>query len=1044
MAIGIAPDFRRRMRIGVCFLVGILTLCTAAGAQAPPVTAGSVVTVPANNTWGQIYKILFYQGNVLALDATNDGLYQLAPGATAWTTIASKTINNNVLGQGYGAQGMALDAKGNLYITIAYNSSIDSTAYFWRIPYQNGTWTPTASDGWGDNLIDPNSGNAFVGENNGDGTVEVFFQNSPKMDGSGTLYWQETRDGDIYSAPVKNDGNASQSSVLATGIVSGLKSSQGKIAVDVNGNIYFVEYHDVVNTGRDVGIYFIPAGQNGLVGVGAPIVRIDAGQANSTQPTQYAGVTLDANGDLYLISESNASFDEYAAGTWEIPNVCSPTAVNASNVTQCLNYNNISMLAPVDGNEPLAIDSRGYLWIPSYQASFPPNTDNSAYPSLPAWQASTAVVLNYEIVDPSGHAQKVTTAGTTGSSEPTFNDNGATTADGTAVWTDQGKANPGIYALVVWAPGVLNLNHLPAGPSATGSAGPAGILYYSFNSSVTPGGFLFSSSVPGTASAFATTLTNPLPPASSTTAPAAPCNTLTNGQYPSYSSQGWCELWVTLDPTAPGPVSGELTILDSNNNPIPSSTVYVSGTGQGPGVSMLDSPQLTTVAAGLKTPTQVASDALGDTWVADPGNKQVLYFPAGSSAANGTSIGTGLSAPTGVAVDGSGDVYIADSSSGNVFKIPCVVNPSSPGSCAYGTQTTVATGLGTSGLNLAVDGSGDVFVADPQNSRVVKIFNPSQSNLIPNNNALGAATSTIVTVGSGFTAPSAVAVDTFGNVYVADSGNLYEVLAPPFTGQTAIVEGTLGNVTGLAVDPSGSVIVAENGGMIRIPFINGGLNNNSAGPLDNTVDVPGNSTTSVATVPITSPNGVALDQTGNLYVTDMTGGTPNLYQLSVNGFVDFGVGLVPTQLAEQDVPLVNIGNEPLSLTGTANPISFSGGTAEEDGYFSITQPSQGTPCDPTGATQVAPGTSCSLGAGFTPPIPPAGDTGSITYSGVTMSVPTNAANIAGGTVTAGLQGTALAGLEPTQTTVQVNLTSSSLSGERLGGGNCYSGTKFHC
>ena len=974
MAIRIAADFRRRVRTGVCLLVVIFTLCTAAVAQAPPVTAGSVVTVPANNTWGQVYKILFYQGNVLALDSSNDALYQLAPGATSWTTITSKSKNgaNNVLGQGYDAQGMAIDAQGTLYITIGYNLSVNSLAYFWRIPYQNGTWTPTASDGWGDNLIDPNSGNALVGENSGDGNVEVFFQNSSKMDGSGTLYWQETIDGVFYSAPVDSSGNAKQSSVMANEILSGLKSSQGKIAVDVNGNIYFVEYHDVVNTGRDVGIYFIPAGQNGLVGVGAPVVRIDASQANSTQPIQYAGVTLDANGDLYLISENNPSYDEYASGTWEIPNVCSPTSVTGSNVTQCLKYSNISMLAPVDGNQPLAIDSRGYLWIPSYQASFPPSSDNTPYPGV--------------------------------------------------------NGNPGIYAIVVWAPGVLNLNDVPAGPSATGSAGPAGILYYSFNSSVTPGGFQFSSSVPGTASAFATTLTNPLPPASSTTTPAAPCNTLTNGLYPSYSSQGWCELWVTLDPTAPGPVSGELTILDSSKNPIPGSTVYVSGTGQGPGVSMLNSPQLNTLAAGLKTPAQVASDALGDTWVADPGNKQVLYFAAGSSQATGKSIGTGLSAPTGVAVDGSGDVYIADSSSGNVYEIPCVISTSSPGSCAYGTQTTVATGLGTgtSPLNLAADGSGNVYVADPQNSRVVKISNPIQSDLIPNNNTLGVATSTTVAVGSGFKAPSAVAVDSYDDVYVADSGSLYEITAPPFTGQPAIVEGTLGDVTGLAVDASGSVIVAESGGMLRIPFINGSLQVNSIGPLDTSVPVPSTSTTSVATTSITSPNGVALDQQGNLYVTDTTNG-PNLYQLSVNGFVNFGIGLVPTQLAEADVPLFNIGNEPLSLTGTKNPISFSGGTATEDGYFSIPQQSAGT-CDITGATPVAAGESCTLGAGFTPPLPPAGDTGSITYSGVTMSVPTNAVNIAGGTVTANLQGTALAGLEPTQTTIQVNLTSPNYPG----------------
>ncbi len=410
MSIRIAADFRRRVLTGVCLLVGILTLCTAAGAQAPPVTTGSVVTIPANNTWGQIYKILFYQGNVLALDASNDELYQLAPGANSWTTIVGK---GGILGNGYGAQGIAIDAKGTLYITISYTSSFNSSALFWRVPYSNGTWSVTSSDGWGDNIIDPDTGNSVIGEAQGYLTQEVFFQNSAKMDGSGTLYWEATQPNEIWSVPVDNTGNATQSSVIATSIVTGLKTGQGKIAVDANGNVYFVEYHGVTNSGRDTGIWFIPAGQNGLVGVGSPIVRIDAGQANSTSPVVYAGVTLDANGDLYLTSESNSNYNETVSGAWEIPNTCGPTGVTASNVTQCLNWNNISMVAPVDGNQPLSIDSRGYLWIPSYQASFPPSSDNGPYPGV--------------------------------------------------------NGNPGIYAIVVWAPGVLNLNQVPAGPSLTGS-----------------------------------------------------------------------------------------------------------------------------------------------------------------------------------------------------------------------------------------------------------------------------------------------------------------------------------------------------------------------------------------------------------------------------------------------------------------------------------------------------------------------------------------------------------------------------------------------
>lgn len=57
---------------------------------------------------------------------------------------------------------------------------------------------------------------------------------------------------------------------------------------------------------------------------------------------------------------------------------------------------------------------------------------------LGTWQASHAYSLGDQILDPAGHIQQITTAGTSGAAEPTFNDTGSTTTDGTAVWTDQG------------------------------------------------------------------------------------------------------------------------------------------------------------------------------------------------------------------------------------------------------------------------------------------------------------------------------------------------------------------------------------------------------------------------------------------------------------------------------------------------------------------------------------------------------------------------------------------------------------------------------
>ncbi len=54
------------------------------------------------------------------------------------------------------------------------------------------------------------------------------------------------------------------------------------------------------------------------------------------------------------------------------------------------------------------------------------------------WTSSTFFPLGYEIVDPSGHIQQVTTAGVSGTTTPTWNDSGGTTSDGSVVWQDEG------------------------------------------------------------------------------------------------------------------------------------------------------------------------------------------------------------------------------------------------------------------------------------------------------------------------------------------------------------------------------------------------------------------------------------------------------------------------------------------------------------------------------------------------------------------------------------------------------------------------------
>jgi hypothetical protein len=502
-------------------------------------------------------------------------------------------------------------------------------------------------------------------------------------------------------------------------------------------------------------------------------------------------------------------------------------------------------------------------------------------------------------------------------------------------WSPNGSGQiPGTGNFVVWQPGAATLGATPVG-----TAGPANTVFFTFSGTVTPDSIALTQ--PNGGGDFIASTTNPYPPPTGTT-PAVPCTVGTT--YNTYSS---CQYWVALDPSGTnsvGSVQGQISLLDTNGNPFSGSTAYLQGIGQGPAAALLSPVMQTPLATSLTQPAQVAGDSLGNAYVADAGQHAVLLFPAGTTPPfAGAPVGSGLTAPTGVAADGAGDLYIADS--GKIIEIPAV-----GGVLNLAGQTTLTTGLGAN-VQLAVDGANNVYAADPDHARVVRLYNPQAAVME------GAGS-----VGSGFTKPTAVAVDNAGDVFVADGANLVEV--DVWGGQTSITSSLAPPVTGLAVDPSGSVYVAQSGGVIRIPMTSTGLNANNAASIDNTN--------------VTAPTGLGLDSLGNLYVTadsysvttintsgtplgpvTNTVSTPNVLMLA-NAALDFGIVDTATTTDAADISVFNIGNAPL-LFSTTTPPSFSGANATD---YAIEQDGQ-NPCDVTGATAITAGTACTLGVTVT-------------------------------------------------------------------------------
>ncbi len=132
---------------------------------------------------------------------------------------------------------------------------------------------------------------------------------------------------------------------------------------------------------------------------------------------------------------------------------------------------------------------------------------------------------------------------------------------------------------------------------------------------------------------------------------------------------------------------------------------------------------------------------------------------AGTSAACVLTLGGSFFDPYGVAVDGSGNVFVADAEKTAVEEIPasCIAGANNAG-CVLPLGGGFSQPYGA-----AVGGSGDVFVADYLNNAVKEIL--AVNGAIPANNP------TIVTLGGGFFEPVGVAVDRTGNVFVADTSN---------------------------------------------------------------------------------------------------------------------------------------------------------------------------------------------------------------------------------------------------------------------------------
>jgi gliding motility-associated-like protein len=167
-----------------------------------------------------------------------------------------------------------------------------------------------------------------------------------------------------------------------------------------------------------------------------------------------------------------------------------------------------------------------------------------------------------------------------------------------------------------------------------------------------------------------------------------------------------------------------------------------------------------------------------------------------------------------------------------------------------GTPVTIATGLSFA-TSVAVDASGNIYVSDEAGDKVYSIINPGPS-------------STNHILISGLKSPVAVATDAAGNLYVLENNGgssrdlkRYAITAGVAGTATTLVSSGFGTPQGLAVDATGNIYIADESKTTLLKI-----------PVGTTFPTTVSKMTAVGSG-FNIPNAVAVDNSGNLFVSDL-------------------------------------------------------------------------------------------------------------------------------------------------------------------------------
>ena len=261
--------------------------------------------------------------------------------------------------------------------------------------------------------------------------------------------------------------------------------------------------------------------------------------------------------------------------------------------------------------------------------------------------------------------------------------------------------------------------------------------------------------------------------------------------------------------------------------------------------------------------------------------------PSSAGSVDGPNATARFSAPQGLAVNAAGTIYVADSANGAVRAVtPAGVVSTLAGSASDGSID----GPSVSARfylpqSIAEDSSGNLFVADAKNNTIRKITVSGQVSVLAGATGVSGSTDAIGT-NAQFAGPLGVAVDNSGNIYVADTGNSTIRKITPAGAVTTLagMSGTPGNADGqgtnaqfytpqgVAVDSAANIYVADTGNHTIRKITPGG----SVSTLAGFAGAFGSNDGATNNARFNCPVGITVNSSGNIFVTDYNNNTIRL------------------------------------------------------------------------------------------------------------------------------------------------------------------------